>query len=163
MAKGKPFGVFEILNRKNGMYSPVDQEFLQLLAQQTAVAHINMNLIKQVNHSHDMLESIFQGLSGGLMVMDDERRLMVGNSAAARITGIDLASRIGRPVSEALKETPWFSETLHKTLDSQNAVSRQEADVLLQGKATKVGFTTLLVKSRAGHLSGSGVIFQTLS
>lgn len=163
MTKDGFSGVFELFNRKNGVvFSPQDQELMEHLAQQTAVAYANMQLVRQISKANDLMESIFQGLSGGLIVIDEHKNLLESNSSAARILGKDLKSFHGKPAQDALRDFPWFVELLAKTQETKATVARQETMLTLEGKPARVGYTTLLVNTRKGQIAGSGVIFQVL-
>jgi PAS domain S-box-containing protein len=54
-----------------------------------------------------LLETIFQSIQEGVLVVDGDGRLSYANRAAERLLGIPIESARGRPVSRYLKEIDW--------------------------------------------------------
>ena len=159
----KSYGVLEVLNRKNGQFSPQDQEFMTLLGRQSAIAYQNLLLIEEVSHTKILFESLLENLSGGLIAVGLDGKITILNPAAAAILKLAAADQLGRPAAEALKETPWFLETLQSTLSAKTTVSRQETRQTLHGEASRIGFTTILIKDPQKIVLGAGIIFQKLT
>ena len=65
----KSYGVLEVLNRKDGQFSPQDQEFMTLLGRQSAVAYQNLLLLEEVSHTKILFESLLENLTGGLIAI----------------------------------------------------------------------------------------------
>ena len=159
----KSYGVLEVLNRKNGQFSPQDQEFMMLLGRQSAVAYQNLLLIDEVSHTKILFESLLENLSGGLIALSLDEKLTILNPAAAAILKLSAAEHIGRSAVEALKEAPWFLETLQNTLSTKVTVSRQETRQTLHGDSLRIGYTTILIKDPQKIVLGAGIIFQKLA
>ncbi len=157
------YGVIEILNRKSGQFSPQDQEFMMLLGRQAAVAYQNLVLVDEISHTKTLLESILVNLTGGLIAVGVDSKIMVFNPAAASILHLPAGSYTGKTAVEALKAFPWLAKTLSDTLATSSTVSRQETTMDIEGQAATIGYTTILIKDPAGKLLGSGIIFQRLS
>jgi adenylate cyclase len=159
----KTYGVLEVLNRKNGHFSPQDQEFMTLLGRQSAVAYHNLLLLEEVSHTKILFESLLENLSGGLIAIGLEGNITILNPAAASILKLAGTDQIGRSAAEALKDTPWFLETLQNTLASKSTVSRQESQQTLHGEPSRIGYTTILIKDPHKIVLGAGIIFQKLA
>lgn len=159
----RTYGVLEVLNRKNGQFSPQDQEFMTLLGRQAAAAYQNLLLLDEVSHTKVLLESLLVNLSGGLIAMDVGRRLTILNPAAKSLLQLPPSAAVGSSVQEVLKEVPWFIQTLEETLAKKATVSRQETTLSLQGQTVRVGYTTILIADPNKQILGSGIIFQKLS
>lgn len=159
----KSYGVLEVLNRKNGHFSPQDQEFMTLLGRQSAVAYQNLLLIDEVSHTKTLFASLLENLSGGLVAIGLDGNITILNPAAAAILKLAAVDQVGKPAVEVLKETPWFLETLQTTMASKVTVSRQETTQTLQGESARIGFTTILIKDPQKIVLGSGIIFQKLA
>ena len=54
-----------------------------------------------------LLETIFQSIQEGVLVLDGEGRLTFGNRAAEKLLGFSMESAEGRPVSRYLREINW--------------------------------------------------------
>jgi adenylate cyclase len=159
----KSYGVLEVLNRKSGLFSPQDQEFMTLLGRQSAIAYQNLLLLDEVSNTKMLLESLLVNLSGGLVAMDLQNKITILNPAAASIFHLPAASYEGKPISTILMDYPWFIKTLGDTLASKSTVSRQETLIKIAGEETKIGYTTILISDPMKIVLGSGVIFQKLT
>jgi len=159
----KSYGVLEVLNRRNGQFSPQDQEFMTLLGRQSAVAYQNLLLLEEVSHTKILFESLLENLSGGLIAIGLDGKITILNPAAASILRFSTVDQIGKSAAEVLKEAPWFLETLQSTLAAKTTVSRQEIQQPLRGELTRIGYTTILIKDPQKIVLGAGIIFQKLA
>jgi len=159
----KSYGVLEVLNRKNGHFSPQDQEFMTLLGRQSAIAYQNLLLLEEVSHTKILFESLLENLSGGLIAIGLEGKITILNPSAAAILKLPGADQIGKSAAEVLKEAPWFLQTLQSTMSSKQTVSRQETTQTVQGDSSRIGFTTILIKDPQKIVLGAGIIFQKLA
>jgi adenylate cyclase len=157
------YGVIEILNRKGGQFSPQDQEFMTLLGRQAAIAYQNLVLVDELSHTKTLLESLLVNLTGGLIAMGTDSKIMILNPSAATILQLPREECVGKGVSVALKNVPWVSKILMDTLSSQATVSRHEANIEVGGEKIQLGYTTILIKDPVGKMLGSGIIFQKLN
>lgn len=158
----KTYGTLEVLNRRTGPFSPQDQEFMTLLGRQAAVAYQNLLLISEVQQKEILMGSLLENLSGGLIAMDAQGMLTVVNPSAVKLLDLPELARPGKPVAMALIDHPWFMDTLKRTLESHQTVSRQEAELPVKGTPQRFGYTTILIADKEKTVMGSGIIFQRL-
>jgi len=163
LSQKRTYGVIELINKKSGQFNPQDQEFMTVLGRQTAAAYQNLLLYSEVTHAKTLLQSVLENLSGGLITADVKGYVTILNPAAARLLDIAAPNPVGLPVKDVLKDHAWFIEILDKTLKEKSTVSRQEVNLALKGKESRVGYTTILVTDPKKELLGSGIIFQQLS
>jgi len=159
----RTYGVIEVLNRRNGQFSPQDQEFMTLLGRQTAVAYQNLLLLDEVSNTKTLLESLLVNLSGGLIAIDLAKKVTIFNPSAATILQLPAGNYVGKPAEEVLKLTPWIFKTIEATLAAQSTVSRQDTTLLIANDQTKIGYTTILIRDPMKVTLGAGLIFQKLS
>jgi GAF domain-containing protein len=159
----RTYGVFEVINRKNGQFSPQDQEFMTLLARQSAVAYQNLLLIQEVSQTKTLMESLVANFSGGLIAIDAAKRITILNRAAVQLLALDGEAGAGKPVDSILKGYPWFIETLQQTLNSLSPVSRQETSLTVAGASRRIGYTTIVIADQNKKVLGSAILFQKLS
>jgi adenylate cyclase len=158
----RSYGVIEVLNRRNGQFSPQDQEFMTLLGRQTAIAYQNLLLLDEVSHTKMLLESLLVNLSGGLIAVDLKNNVTIFNPAAAGILHLPAGNYVGRAAQDVLSKFPWFTKTLQETLASKDVVSRQETVLPIEDVSAKIGYTTILIRDPQKVALGSGIIFQRL-
>jgi GAF domain-containing protein len=157
------YGVLEVINRKEGPFTPQDQEFMTLLGRQAAIAYQNLNLLEEVQHKETLLESLLESLSGGLVAMDASETVTVLNPACARLLALSGDRWVGKPAAVVLKDVPWFLERLREIRSGGPTASRQEASLTLHGQAQRIGYSTILISNAGKQILGSGIIFQRLS
>lgn len=63
--------------------------------------------ILRLAQERGFLETIFQTIQEGVLVLDNEGRLIYANRAAEKLTGLDLARSKGRSVLRVLREWDW--------------------------------------------------------
>ena len=159
----RTYGVIEVLNRKNGQFSPQDQEFMTLLGRQSAIAYQNLLLLDEVSHTKMLLESLMGSLSGGLFAIDLKNNVTICNPSAASILHLAPGNFVGAPAAQVLKDFPWMIKTLQETLASKATVSRQDTLLVIAGESAKVGYTTILISDPMKIVLGAGIIFQKLA
>jgi len=163
LSQKRTYGVLEIMNKKNGPFNPADQEFMTLLGRQAAIAYQNLLLLAEVSQTKNLMESLVENLSGGLIAMDAAGALTIVNPASIQLLMLAGKPTAGSPMMEVLRDHPWFIETLQKTLTTRQTVSRQEIKIPIQGNPQRLGYTTILISDREKKVLGAGIIFQKLS
>jgi PAS domain S-box-containing protein len=157
------YGVVEIMNRREGLFAPEDQEFVEILGAQTAIAHQKLLLLRETLHTKVLLESLLLNMSGGLIAADTEGNLTILNPSAKNLLHLSSDKVLGKPAAAILMEYPDLLLILRRTLTSAKTVSREETTFTVQGHAVRFGYSTILMRDPWDHILGSGVIFQKLS
>ena len=107
--------------------------------------------------------SILDNLSGGLLSLDLEGRVVYGNQTAGRILHIPVGAVLGKSYEEALAPYPALCAVLKDALVSQKAVVRAEVEATHGDARMVIGYSTLQLRSAAGERLGVGIIFQDLT
>lgn len=72
-----------------------------------------------------MLETVFQAMQEGVLVIDEEARLTYANSAAAKYLGFSPETAIGRPVAGFLDDIDWDRVLRHDAREWARLMSRE--------------------------------------
>lgn len=160
ISQSRTYGVMELINKISGQFGPQDQEFMTILGRQADAAYQNLLLIREATQTKNLLQSVLENLSGGLITIDLGGRVTIMNPAAARLLDITAPNPTGQAVKDVLKDHAWLVETLQKTLAERSTVSRQEVNIVLHGGNGPVGYSTLLITDNKKKLMGSGILFQ---
>ena len=72
-----------------------------------------------------MLETIFQAMQEGILVVDSDARLTYANSAAAEYLGFDIKTAVGRPVAGYLNDIDWDRILRLDTKEWSRLISRE--------------------------------------
>jgi two-component system NtrC family sensor kinase len=100
--RGKVIGVLGVDNRQGG--SPFEEQHISLLANLADYAGIaiqNAAAYEEVERERKELETILTEIEDGVIVVDEENRLLIANATARSALEMDFA-RIGQPVTEAI-------------------------------------------------------------
>jgi PAS domain S-box-containing protein len=111
--KDKISGVMEVINKKeDGLFNIEDQQILEALAAQAAVAIENARLFKEVREKKEEIEAVFKGMSDGAIVTDANYQVLMLNESALRLVGLEKSQLLQHHFLDTLRgnydfSTPW--------------------------------------------------------
>ncbi len=124
-SKAKLSGIVLFGSRYNGqIYNKSEEDALQILCNQFAVALENARLYTEVKNSKIRNEIMLAQLVSGVIVADTDRRISLFNHEAQRITGIAEADAIGETIQIL---PPSISHALERTLTNQSGMRNIDA------------------------------------
>ncbi len=95
-------GVVYIFRSEGGAFSANDRQVLASFADQAAIAVRNATLYQQVTAEKRLLDAIIDNSADGVMILDQDRRILVFNQALSNMTGWSPKEAIGRSCHEVL-------------------------------------------------------------
>jgi PAS domain S-box-containing protein len=142
-------GIMLLGPRMSGrVYGSVEQDALQVLCGQLAVAIDNAQLFTEVQNDKIYNETLLQNLTTGVIAAGVDERVTVFNNEAGQITGIESAAildqsinQLPEPVRDTLRETLQTGEsrTREHTLESgANAVAVRVSTSIFHGQHGQV-------------------------
>jgi two-component system nitrogen regulation sensor histidine kinase GlnL len=146
-SKSQLTGIVLFGSRLNGrIYNKIEQDALQILCNQFAVALENAQLYTEVQDSKIRNEIMLDQLVSGVIVANPERKISLFNHEAQRITGIEDSAAVGKDISDlpsaiclALKTT------LQNKMGERNVEARlYEQDETRKSLHIRMGTTYLL-------------------
>ncbi len=87
--KKEIMGVMQVLNKKGGVFTREDEEMLDALGSQAAIALQNARLFEEVRFMKNYNESILRTMETGVVTLEPDGRLAYCNGAALRIFSQD--------------------------------------------------------------------------
>jgi len=93
-------------------FDKLDQRYLQVQF---------INLVKE----HGLLETIFQSIQEGVVVVDEEGRLTYANKAAENFIGFSFESSQGKPVCRYIREFSWDDISQQETEEWSRLISKE--------------------------------------
>ncbi len=133
-AKTELHGMVLFGSRRGGrIYDKNEQDALQILCNQFAVALENAQLYTEVQDSKIRNEIMLDQLVSGVIVADPERKIALINNEAQRITGLTEGQALGQGI-DLLPES--ISEALETTLATQSGLQNTNAALLSQKEET---------------------------
>ena len=127
-------GVMLLGSRLSGrIYGGVEQNALQVLCGQLAVALENAELFTEVQNARIYNETLLQNLTTGVIAANADRRVTIFNKEAEQITGYRADAVIGQPLANL---PPVLRDIILHTLDSGETQEHQE--IALRGPVQNV-------------------------
>ncbi|HKJ23843.1 MAG TPA: GAF domain-containing protein, partial [Myxococcota bacterium] len=99
---GKVIGVTQAINKRDGRFERGDEELLQALCSQIAVALENAQLFAGTVEMRNYLENVQQSISNAIVALDGERKVTTVNRAACALLGRRPDECVGRHVAQVL-------------------------------------------------------------
>src|SRR5436190_8327723 len=121
-------GVILLGARRSGrIYGTVEQNALQVLCGQLAVAIENAELFTEVQNAKIYNETLLESLTSGVIAVGTDERITVFNNEAGQITGLNCQNTLDSPL-DALP--PALRDQLRKTLQTDE--SQVNHEIVLQ-------------------------------
>ena len=82
---GETIGVMQVLNKKEGVFTEEDEQFLDALGSQTAIALENSRLFEEVRFMKNYNDSILRTMETGVVTLDPDGHVAYCNQAGQKI------------------------------------------------------------------------------
>ena len=161
--KNKNYGVIEVINKKTD-FDDTDKELLLTISSYVAMTIENSELYQELLYSKDYVETVIESIPGGFIASNKEGKITMFNTQAQNILGLNKSFVLGKNSKEVFLKQPELPSILFDAFINQQQQNRQEIYVI--GKNDKrmlLGYGTILIKDKLGHLAGSGIIFQDIT
>jgi len=162
--KGKVIGVTQVLNKKNGIFTPEDESRLKAFTAQIAISLENASLFADVQNMKNYNESMLESMSNGVITLDETEKVITCNSAGSKILKKRIGDIIGRQ-AEALfcDANAWVMEKARKLTAESEPDITMDAEMVIDGESVSLNTTILpLTNVEGGHL-GTMVMFEDIS
>ena len=162
-AKAGLHGVVLFGSRRGGrIYDKNEQDALQILGNQFAVALENAQLYTEMQDSKIRNEIMLDQLVSGVIVADPERKIALINNEAQRITGLTEKQALGQGIG-LLPES--ISGVLETTLATQRGLQNTNAVLLAQeeGESTHVRMGSAYLLGHDEKPMGALLVFTDLT
>lgn len=143
-------------------------EQLQALAPQLALTVRNHQLAARNRRNRHTLEGVISSSPMGVIVHDVQGRLSIANAAASEILAVDLAARVGEPLSAVVDEhIKWrfvnpdeYAARLHRMLTEGPAAAALEAETV-DGRA--IEHSSSPVRDSSGQTVGRVIMLHDVT
>lgn len=162
---GVAVGVVQVLNKRGGPFTQIDERRLKGFSAQIAIAIQNAQLFADVLALKNYNESILKSLSNGVITLDSEMRVIKVNEAAQRILGVaadQLASVPAETVFAA--RNPWILRSLRTVAESGGSDYQADTDLeSADGRRASVNLTTTPLFDVEGTMIGLMLILEDIT
>lgn len=160
LAKGRPIGIIEFLNRKDGPFAIPDLELISMVGREIGIAFENARLIRGMEKARALQEAVLNSLSAGVIVLDNKERVLKMNPRARAILRCDESSDEIPPAAQIFAAIPEFGKAV-KAIN--HPLVRQKMTVALDGKAVTIGYSGAPVIGADDARLGTAVLFQDIT
>jgi signal transduction histidine kinase len=123
-------GVLEAINKLNGRFDDNDSRLLQAISGPLAVAIENARLHSDVLAEKRRIETIFAGMSEGLLTADREGVVTAANDALLALLDSASDQVVGQPMSDVVRTRPAaFSDFVERVLDAADGFPQLACDL----------------------------------
>lgn len=164
--EGKTIGVVQVLNKKGGPFTKVDEDWLWAFSTQASTAIENAKLFDEVLDMKNYNESILESLTNGVVSLNSAHIVVKCNSAALRILGVSDDGIMGRYIGELISHAgnEWLMDNLDLVVKTGKPYVAMDTEIVLRDKrkvATNMMIVPLVnIKNEA---IGSVLVFEDLT
>ena len=163
--EGKTIGVIQGINKKEGVFDEEDEDLLQALSSQTAVALENAQLYEMTLSMKNYLESVQESITNSIITLDNEYKIVTANQAATRLFQYGQDSIIQKDIRKILRETNQrIIDHIESVYTSHNSVVDYDVETSLPGDkqhSLNLNFLPLLDHKQA--YQGLVLVFEDIS
>lgn len=145
---GQVIGVTQVLNKKDGPFTPIDEKRLRGFSAQASVAMENAQLFDEVERIKNFNESILESITNGVLTVSPFGLITKANTAALRLMGRLGAPEVvrGQAVQVVFRgANAWIAEVVADVQRTGEPSVVMDADVVLEGavEADKASVTSM--------------------
>ncbi|MGB3769002.1 MAG: adenylate/guanylate cyclase domain-containing protein [Phormidesmis sp.] len=97
-SSGKLIGVSQLINKRQGQFTPLDESFMRAFNTQAGIALENAQLFQEISQEKQYQKDMLESLSDAVISTDMVGRIVTINEAALKL--------LGAPVGEGLEDLP---------------------------------------------------------
>jgi adenylate cyclase len=127
--RGEIIGVMQVLNKKDGVFTGEDEQLLDALGSQMAIALENSRLFEEVRFMKNYNDSILRTMETGVVTLDPDEKVAYCNEAAQKIFVGTGSYQPGMRYLSFFREelNPALADGLHQALQSDTAYTAYDA------------------------------------
>ncbi|MCX5802302.1 MAG: GAF domain-containing protein, partial [Proteobacteria bacterium] len=163
--EGKTIGVTQVLNKKGGPFTKVDENRLRAFSAQASIAIENARLFDDVLNMKNYNESILESMSNGVITLDDEKRIVKSNSASLRILNTSVENIIGISADEYFSgKNVWIIENIDRVIETGKPYLAMDAEFFISdGKKVSVNLMVVPLINIKNESIGSMLVFEDIT
>ncbi|MBI5639068.1 MAG: GAF domain-containing protein [Nitrospirae bacterium] len=162
---GKIIGVTQVLNKKGGPFTPIDENRLRAFSAQASIAIENAKLFDDVLNMKNYNESMLESMSNGVITLDAQNRIVKCNAAALRILRSEPADIVSRQASEYFAEkNRWITDSVMKVLEKRRSDITLDTELFLaDGQGISINLTVVPLIDVKKELIGAMLVFEDIT
>ncbi len=162
---GKTIGVTQVLNKKSGVFTRLDEKKLRAFSAQAAIAIENAKLFDEVLNMKNYSESILESLSNGVITVNAIRRIEKCNAVALKTFGVTPEQITGKFADIYFTgDNHWIVDSLRRVVATQEPDNFIDAEIVnAQGKRVSVNMAIAPLHDSQSKPMGGLLVFEDLT
>jgi len=166
---GKTIGVTQVLNKRGGPFTEIDERRLKAFSAQATIALENARLFEDILAMRNYSESMLESMSGSVISLDANRDIVKFNVAAARLVGQDLEGIADGSAHRTIKtifseKNQWVMEKIDRVMETGQIEKTMDTDLLLlDGTTVPVNLTVVPLPNADVNLAGALVVLEDIT
>lgn len=163
--EGKTIGVVQVLNKRGGPFSKVDESRLRAFSAQASIAIENAKLFDDVLNMKNYNESMLESMTNGVITLDERKQIVKCNSAAVKILGVTLQGIMGLSAMDYFtRSNGWIIEHVDDVTKTGQHYVAMDTELFLD-EDTKVSVNMMIVPliDVKGEPIGTMLVFEDLT
>lgn len=164
--EGTVIGVTQVLNRKGGPFTKLDERRLKSFSAQAAIAIENAKLFEDVLNMKNYSESMLHSMSNGVLTLTATGRVEKCNKAIIKLLCLaDEDAVLGKGVDELFSgPNQWVADMVIKVATGGQPDIAVDAELYLgEGCDTTVNLSGVPLKNAKGEHLGTMLVFEDIS
>jgi adenylate cyclase len=161
---GKIIGVTQVLNKKNGSFTPEDESRLKTFTAQIAISLENASLFADVQNMKNYNEGILQSMTNAVLTFDEAGHLKTCNTAGEKVFKVPGSALSGKTAAEVFTESnQWLLDKIDRVLESRQNDITIDANLAVGEVALSANITVMPLTNVDGKSMGFMVMIEDIS
>ncbi|MCP4350153.1 MAG: response regulator [Desulfobacterales bacterium] len=163
-------GVTQVLNKKGGPFTEMDERRLRAFSAQASIALENAKLFEDILNMKNYNESILESMSNGMISLDADKNVVKCNSAALRILREEPDAMIDDPTaaerikSVFSKANPWIQDAVDKVIKTGKTDLAMDTDLsLTEGSSISVNVSVIPLINIQNQFIGAMLVLEDIT
>ncbi|KJU82504.1 GAF and PAS/PAC sensor-containing adenylate/guanylate cyclase [Candidatus Magnetobacterium bavaricum] len=163
--EGKCIGVMQLLNKKGGPFTVIDEKRLRAFSAQASIAIENAKLFDDVLNMKNYNESILESMSNGVISLNEDGLIVKCNVVALNILEASLDELQNKPLSHFFADkNNWVLESIKRVEETGVQDINLEMDLAtLKNKTASVNLTVRQLLNTQNAKIGTLLVFEDIS
>lgn len=163
--EGNTIGVTQVLNKKGGPFTAIDERRLKAFSAQASIALENAKLFEDVLNMKNYNESILESMSNGIITLDADNRIVKCNSSSLSILNTSIKRLLGAYAEDYFSErNNWVADSVRSVAATGKSNLTPDADFFLEdGRGISVNLTIVPLVSIKKESLGAMLVFEDIT
>ena len=161
--EGRRIGVTQVLNKRGGPFTEVDEAHLKAFTAQIAICLENAQLFEDVQSIKNYNETMLERMSNGVLTFDGEGVAVTCNAGTQRILRARTSDIVGRDAADLFTgRNDWIREQLETAIRNKGSEAVMDGTLDVRGESHSVNLTITPLR-QSGDEAGVLLMLEDIS